>query len=53
MSMKKLKKIQKFIKKHNYAVCTTYYLLDEMYVLPGGEKLDISSDDMSEVQPGI
>ena len=25
---------------------------DEMYVLLGGEKLDISSDDMSEVQPG-
>ena len=24
-----------------------------MYVLPGGEKLDISSDDMSEVQPGV
>ena len=22
---------------------------DEMYVLPGGEKLDISNDDMSEV----
>jgi len=46
-----VKKIQKFIKKHNYAVCTTS-AWDEMYVLPGGEKLDISSDDMSEVQPG-
>ena len=23
-----------------------------MYVLPGGEKLDISNDDMSEIQPG-
>ena len=47
----KAKKIQKFIRKHNYAVCTTS-AWDEMYVLPGGEKLDISSDDMSEVQPG-
>ena len=47
----KVKKIQKFIRKHNYAVCTTS-AWDEMYVLPGGEKLDISSDDMSEVQPG-
>ena len=46
-----IKKIQKFVKKHNYAVCTTS-AWDEMYVLPGGEKLDISSDDMSEVQPG-
>ena len=23
-----------------------------MYVLPGGQKLDVSNDDMSEVQPG-
>ena len=49
--LEEVKKIQKFIKKHNYAVCTTS-AWDEMYVLPGGEKLDISSDDMSEVQPG-
>ena len=46
-----VKKIQKFIRKHNYAICKTS-AWDEMYVLPGGEKLDISSDDMSEVQPG-
>ena len=46
-----IKKIQKFIRKHNYAVCTTS-AWDEMYVLPGGQKLDISNDDMSEVQPG-
>ena len=49
--LEEVKKIQKFIKKHNYAVCTTS-AWDEMYVLPGGEKLDISNDDMSEVQPG-
>ena len=46
-----IKKIQKFIRKHNYAVCTTS-AWDEMYVLPGGEKLNISNDDLSEVQPG-
>ena len=46
-----VKKIQKFIRKHNYAICKTS-AWDEMYVLPGGEKLDISNDDMSEVQPG-
>ena len=46
-----IKKIQKFIRKYNYAVCTTS-AWDEMYVLPGGQKLDISNDDMSEVQPG-
>ena len=49
--LEEVKKIQKFIRKHNYAVCTTS-AWDEMYVLPGGEKLDISNDDMSEVQPG-
>jgi len=47
----KAKKIQKFIRKHNYAVCTTS-AWDEMYVLPGGEKLDVSNDDMSEIKPG-
>ena len=46
-----IKKIQKFIRKHNYAVCTTS-AWDEMYVLPGGEKLDVSNDDMSEIKPG-
>jgi hypothetical protein len=24
-----------------------------MYVLPGGEKLDISDDDMSQIVPGV
>ena len=24
-----------------------------MYVLPGGKKLDISNDDMSDIQPGL
>ena len=46
-----IKKIQKFIRKHNYAVCTTS-AWDEMYVLPGGQKLDVSNNDMSEVKPG-
>ena len=47
----KIKSIQKEIKKNNVAVCTTQ-AWDEMYVLPGGNKLDISNDDMSEIQPG-
>jgi hypothetical protein len=47
----KIKSIQKEIKKNNVAVCTTQGW-DEMYVLPGGNKLDISNDDMSEIQPG-
>ena len=46
-----IKKIQKFIRKHNYAICKTS-AWDEMYVLPGGEKLDVSNDDMSEIKPG-
>ena len=49
--LEEIKKIQKFIRKHNYAIFKTS-AWDEMYVLPGGEKLDISNDDMSEVQPG-
>ena len=51
MMLKKLKSIQKEIKKNNVAVCTTK-AWDEMYVLPGGKKLDISNDDMSDIQPG-
>ena len=47
----KIKAIQKEIKKNNVAVCTTH-AWDEMYVLPGGKKLDISDDDMSDIQPG-
>ena len=46
-----IKKIQKDILKNNVAVCTSQGW-DEMYVLPGGQKLDVSNDDMSEVQPG-
>jgi len=48
----KAKAIQKEIKKNNVAVCTNQGW-DEMYVLPGGEKLDISDDDMSEIKPGF
>ena len=48
----KAKAIQKEIKKNNVAVCTNQGW-DEMYVLPGGEKLDISDDDMSEIVPGV
>ena len=43
---------RKEIKKNNVAVCTNQGW-DEMYVLPGGEKLDISDDDMSEIVPGV
>ena len=25
---------------------------NELYVLPGGQKLDVSNDDMSEITPG-
>jgi hypothetical protein len=47
----KIKKIQKEILKNNVAVCTTQ-AWDELYVLPGGQKLDVSNDDMSEITPG-
>ena len=47
----KIKSIQKEILKNNVAVCTTQ-AWDEMYVLPGGEKLNVSDDDMSEIKPG-
>jgi len=47
----KIKAIQKEIRKNNVAVCTAQ-AWDEMYVLPGGKKLDISDDDMSDIQPG-
>ncbi len=46
-----IKSIQKEILKNNVAVCKTAGW-DEMYVLPGGQKLDVSSDDMSEITPG-
>ena len=46
-----IKKIQKEILKNNVAVCTTQ-AWDELYVLPGGQKLDVSNDDMSEIKPG-
>ena len=47
----KIKSIQKEILKNNVAVCTTK-AWDEMYVLPGGERLDVSNDDVSEITPG-
>jgi len=47
----KIRAIQKEIRKNNVAVCTTH-AWDEMYVLPGGKKLDISDNDMSDIQPG-
>jgi hypothetical protein len=47
----KIKEIQKEIKKNNVAVCTTK-AWDEMYVLPGGTRLDTTNDDLSEVKPG-
>ena len=49
--VEQLKKIQKEILKNNVAVCTTQ-AWDELYVLPGGQKLDISNDDMSQIVPG-
>ena len=48
---RQIKSIQKEILKNNVAVCTSQGW-DDMYVLPGGQKLDVSNDDMSEVQPG-
>ena len=48
---RQIKSIQKEILKNNVAVCTSQGW-DEMYVLPGGQKLDVSNDDMSEEQPG-
>ena len=47
----KIKSIQKEIQKNNVAVCKTQGW-DELYVLPGGEKLDVSDNDMSEITPG-
>ena len=47
----KIKSIQKEILKNNVAVCKTGGW-DEMYVLPGGSKLDVSDDNMSEITPG-
>ena len=47
----KIKSIQKEILKNNVAVCKTGGW-DEMYVLPGGKKLDVSDDNMSEITPG-
>ena len=46
-----IKSIQKEILKNNVAVCTTQGW-DVLYVLPGGERLDVSNDDMSEIKPG-
>ena len=46
-----IKSIQKEILKNNVAVCKTAGW-DEMYVLPGGNRLDVSDDNMSEITPG-
>ena len=46
-----IKKIQKEILKNNVAVCTTQ-AWDELYVLPGGQRLDVSNDDLSDIKPG-
>ena len=48
---RQIKSIQKEILKNNVAVCKTQGW-DELYVLPGGEKLDVSDNDMSEITPG-
>ena len=47
----KIKSIQKEILKNNVAVCTTQ-AWDELYVLPGGQRLDVSNDNMSDITPG-
>ena len=47
----KLKAIQKELRTKNVAVITDQ-AWTEMYVLPGGEKLDTSTEDLSDVQVG-
>ena len=47
----KLKKIQKELRTKNVAVVTDQ-AWTEMYVLPGGVKLDTSTEDLSDVQVG-
>ena len=47
----KLKAIQKELRTKNVAVITDQ-AWTEMYVLPGGQKLDTSTEDLSDVQVG-
>ena len=47
----KLKAIQKELRTKNVAVITDQ-AWTEMYVLPGGEKLDTSTEDLSDIAPG-
>ena len=46
-----VKKIQKELKTQNVAVCKNQ-AWTEMYVLPGGVRLDTTSEDMSDVEVG-
>ena len=47
----KIKKIQKELRTKNVAVVTNQ-AWTELYVLPGGVKLDTSTEDLSDVQVG-
>ena len=47
----KLKAIQKELRTKNVAVITDQ-AWTEMYVLPGGEKLNTSTEDLSDIAPG-
>tara|TARA_Y100001937_G_scaffold74406_1_gene101257 strand:- start:577 stop:1896 length:1320 start_codon:yes stop_codon:yes gene_type:complete len=46
-----VKKLQKQMRDKNFVVCTTR-AWHEMYVLPGGQRLEITNDNMSEVVAG-
>jgi len=46
-----VKRLQKEMRKKNVLVCTTQGW-DEMYVLPGGEKLDTNQDTEDKILPG-
>ena len=47
-----VKRLQKEMKKKNVLVCTTQGW-DEMYILPGGQKLDTNQDtNLEEILPG-
>ena len=46
-----IKKLQKEMKKKNVLVCTTQGW-DELYILPGGEKLDTENTNLEEILPG-
>ena len=46
-----IKRLQKEMKKKNVLVCTTQGW-DELYILPGGEKLDTENTNLEEILPG-